>query len=52
VGVYLFALAPLLIWLTLYFGSPVPVTLAAKNAQTALGVTGFYAGTTFVQGAL
>ena len=50
--VYLLALAPVLVWLTVYFGSPVPVTLAAKNAQTALGVTGFYAGTTFVQGAM
>lgn len=49
---YLLALAPVLVWLTVYFGSPVPVTLAAKNAQTALGVTGFYAGTTFVQGAI
>jgi len=50
--IYLLALAPALIALTVYFGSPVPVTLAAKNAQTTLGVTGFYAGTTFVQGAV
>ncbi|GAB4402630.1 MAG: hypothetical protein Kow00123_13130 [Anaerolineales bacterium] len=50
--VYLAVMAPVLLWLTWYFGSPVPVTLGAKSAQTALGVTGFYAGTTFVQGAL
>lgn len=50
--VYLAVMAPVLGWLTAYFGSPVPVTLGAKSAQTALGVTGFYAGTTFVQGAL
>ncbi len=50
--VYLAVMAPVLAWLTWYFGSPVPVTLGAKSAQTALGVTGFYAGTTFVQGAL
>jgi len=49
---YLATLAPVLIWLTVYFGSPVPVTLAAKSAQTALGVTGFYTGTAFLQGAL
>lgn len=49
---YLLTLAPVLIGLTVYFGSPVPVTLATKNAQTALGVTGFYAGTRFLQGAL
>ncbi len=50
--VYPAVLAPVLAWLTWYFGSPVPVTLGAKSAQTALGVTGFYAGTTFAQGAL
>lgn len=50
--VYLAVMAPVLAWLTWYFGSPVPVTLGAKSAQTSLGVTGFYAGTTFVQGAL
>jgi len=49
--VYGAVMAPVLGWLTWYFGSPVPVTLAAKSAQTVLGVTGFYAHTTFVQGA-
>lgn len=49
---YALTLAPLIGFLTAYFGSPVPVTLAAKNAQTVLGVTGFYAGTKFAQGAL
>jgi hypothetical protein len=48
---YLLTMAPVLVFLAAYFGSPVPVTLAAKNAQTALGVTGFYAGTQFLQGA-
>ncbi len=51
-GVYLVLSAPLLIYLTLVFGSPLPVTLAAKTAQAKLGVTGFYAHTTFLEGAL
>ena len=42
--------APVLLYLTLAFGSPLPVTLSAKKSQTDLGVTGFFAGTTFVQG--
>ncbi len=43
--------APLLIYLTITFGSPLPVTLAAKSAQAKLGVTGFYAHTSFLEGA-
>ena len=50
-AVYFAVSAPLLLYLTLAFGSPLPVTLAAKSAQARLGVTGFYAGTTFLQGA-
>jgi hypothetical protein len=42
--------APLALYLTLAFGSPVPVTLAAKRAQIAIGVTGFGTDTTFAQG--
>lgn len=42
--------APVLIFLTLTFGSPLPVTLAAKRGQTAIGVTGFFAGTTYAGG--
>lgn len=49
--IYLLLSAPLLIYLTSSFGSPFPVTLAAKSAQTKLGVTGFYAHTTFPEGA-
>ena len=51
VAVYLALSAPLLIYLMLVFGSPLPVTLAAKAAQAKLGVTGFYAHTTFFEGA-
>ena len=49
-GVYLTLCAPLFLYLTLTFGSPFPVTLAAKSAQARLGVTGFYAHTTCTQG--
>ncbi|MCO6450696.1 MAG: hypothetical protein J5I90_07880 [Caldilineales bacterium] len=42
--------APVLLYLTLTFGSPLPVTLSAKQSQTDLGVTGFFAGTSYVQG--
>jgi arabinofuranosyltransferase len=50
-AVYGVVAAPFLLYLTFTFGSPLPVTLAAKSAQANLGVTGFYAGTTFAQGA-
>lgn len=42
--------APVLIFLTLSFGSPLPVTLVAKRGQTAIGVTGFFAGTSYLGG--
>lgn len=42
--------APVLIFLTLSFGSPLPVTLFAKRGQTAVGVTGFFAGTSYLGG--
>lgn len=51
-GVYLVLCTPFFLYLTLTFGSPFPVTLAAKAAQAQLGVTGFYAHTTFWQGLL
>jgi hypothetical protein len=44
--------APVLLYLTFTFGSPLPATLAAKRAQIVLGVTGFYAGTTYLEGLL
>ncbi len=47
---YLTIAVPFLLYLTVSFGSPFPVTLAAKSAQAQLGVTGFYAHTTFLQG--
>jgi hypothetical protein len=50
VGVYLAVMLPLLLWLTWKFGSPLPATLGAKISQSELGVTGFYAHTTYLQG--
>ncbi len=47
---YFVLMLPLLAWLTWQFGSPLPATLAAKRAQAALGITGFYAHTTYLQG--
>lgn len=44
--------APLAIFLTAQFGSPIPATLQVKSAQAASGLTGFYPGTTFPEGAL
>lgn len=44
--------APLAIFLLAQFGSPIPATLQAKSAQAASGLTGFYPGTTFPEGAL
>ncbi|MBC7233262.1 MAG: hypothetical protein H5T68_08505 [Chloroflexi bacterium] len=52
IALYLLLSAPMLIYLTLFFGSPLPVTLAAKAAQAKLGVTGFYAHTSFIEGVL
>jgi len=49
-AVYCAVSAPFLLYLTAEFGSPLPVTLGAKAAQARLGVTGFYAHTTFLQG--
>ncbi|MCS7087322.1 MAG: hypothetical protein NZL91_01285 [Thermoflexales bacterium] len=46
----LMAYAPLAIFLTLQFGSPLPTTLQTKTAQAMSGLTGFYPGTTFLQG--
>lgn len=48
----LLAYAPLGLWLTVLFGSPVPSTLLTKFAQAASGLTGFYPHTTFPEGAL
>jgi hypothetical protein len=49
-AVYLAALLPVLGWLAWQFRSPLPATLSAKQAQSSLGVTGFYAHTTYLQG--
>jgi hypothetical protein len=38
------------VWLAVHFGSPIPVTLAVKSIQARFGLTGFYPGTTFLQG--
>jgi hypothetical protein len=50
IGVYVAVALPLLAWLAWQFGSPLPATLGAKVAQAKLGVTGFYAHTTYLQG--
>lgn len=47
---YLAIAAPFAALLALLYGSPVPATLAAKSAQARLGLTGFYADTTFLEG--
>lgn len=50
VALYVIVLLPLVGWLIWQFGSPLPATLAAKRAQAELGITGFYAHTTYLQG--
>lgn len=50
VAAYFLLLAPFMAWLGWQFGSPLPETLAAKRAQSALGVTGFFPHTTFLEG--
>jgi hypothetical protein len=49
-GLYALVMLPVVAWLTWQFGSPLPATLGAKVAQSELGVTGFYAHTTYLQG--
>jgi hypothetical protein len=49
-ALYVAVMLPVLAWLTWQFGSPLPATLAAKRAQAELGITGFYAHTTYLQG--
>ncbi|MFN2225816.1 MAG: hypothetical protein ACK2UY_05905 [Anaerolineae bacterium] len=49
-ALYVAVMLPLLAWLTWRFGSPLPATLGAKRAQAELGITGFYAHTTYLQG--
>lgn len=51
VAAALLTYAPLAVWLTLQFGSPIPTTLYTKLAQAASGLTGFYPGTTYAEGA-
>jgi hypothetical protein len=43
---------PLAIFLIAQFGSPIPTTLQTKSAQAIAGLTGFYPGTRFLEGAL
>jgi hypothetical protein len=38
------------VWLTVLFGSPIPVTLAAKRIQARFGVSGFYRRTSLLGG--
>lgn len=44
--------APLALFLTAQFGSPIPTTLQTKSAQAIAGLTGFYPETTYPEGAL
>ncbi len=44
--------APIAIGLTALFGSPLPTTLTTKSAQALSGLTGFYPGTHYLEGAL
>lgn len=49
-AVFVALLLPMAIFLQWSFGSPLPATLHAKRAQTAVGMTGFYVGTGFLEG--
>ncbi len=42
--------APLALWLTSQFGSPLPSTLQTKSAQAVSGLTGFYVSTRYLEG--
>ncbi len=42
--------APLALFLTMQFGSPIPTTLQTKSAQAVSGLTGFYPGTRYLEG--
>lgn len=46
------AYAPLAVFLVAQFGSPLPTTLQTKTAQAVGGLTGFYPGTSFLEGLL
>jgi hypothetical protein len=50
--VALLTYAPLALWLTVQFGSPLPTTLQTKSAQAVSGLTGFYPFTSFPAGML
>ena len=47
---FLLLFLPVAVYLVLAFGSPVPVTLQAKQAQAEFRVTGFYEGTSLLTG--
>ena len=48
--VFVVVMIPVLLYLTLSFGSPLPTTLQTKQAQAAIGYSGFYVETTILQG--
>ena len=52
VAAFAAVLIPGLLYLALSFGSPLPTTLQTKQAQAAIGYTGFYVETTILQGLL
>ncbi len=50
-ALYAAIVAPFFVYLTVAFGSPLPATLRAKALQMKMGITGFYPGSTFFEGA-
>ena len=50
VAAFVAVIAPVLIYLVLLFGSPIPATLHAKQAQIQLGITGFELRTSLLEG--
>lgn len=51
-ALYAAIVVPFFVYLTIAFGSPLPATLRAKALQMKMGITGFYPGSTFFEGAL
>ncbi len=51
-ALYAAIVVPFFVYLIFVFGSPLPVTLRAKALQMKMGITGFYPGSTFFEGAL
>lgn len=50
IAVYLAVVVPFVAYLSASFGSPLPATMYAKQAQARLGITGFYTDTFLMEG--